>query len=242
MPKILLDRTKLERMKKILLVDDDPEIITFLTYNFEKENYRVHKASNGEEAIEKAKIVLPDIILMDLMMPVMDGVEACQVLKSNSSTTDIAVIMISARAEDYSIIAGLDGGADDYIVKPVRFKILLKKIEALMKRSSQKNKAIFSEEYEDEKLYVNRISHEIRYLGEQVELANKEFDLVSLLVSQPERVFSRDEILNKIWNKEVLVGERTIDVHVRKLRSKFGKNFIKTVNGVGYKYILKRGE
>ncbi|MCB9197957.1 MAG: response regulator transcription factor [Flavobacteriales bacterium] len=229
-------------MKKILLVDDDPEIITFLTYNFEKENYRVHKASNGEEAIEKAKIVLPDIILMDLMMPVMDGVEACQVLKSNSSTTDIPVIMISARAEDYSIIAGLDGGADDYIVKPVRFKILLKKIEALMKRSSQKNKAIFSEEYEDEKLYVNRISHEIRYLGEQVELANKEFDLVSLLVSQPERVFSRDEILNKIWNKEVLVGERTIDVHVRKLRSKFGKNFIKTVNGVGYKYILKRGE
>lgn len=224
-------------MKKILLVDDDPEILTFLTYNFEKENFRVHKAVNGQEALDKAIHVMPDIILMDLMMPVMDGVEACFHLKNHPQMKEIPVIMISARSEDYSIIAGLDGGADDYIVKPVKFKVLLKKIEVLLKRTNLKSRSVFSEEYEDEKLYLNRNSHEVKYLGEEVELANKEFDLVSLLVSQPEKVFSRDEILSKIWNKEVLVGERTIDVHVRKLRSKFGKNFIKTVNGVGYKYI-----
>lgn len=224
-------------MKKILLVDDDPEILTFLTYNFEKENFRVHKAVNGQEALDKAIHVMPDIILMDLMMPVMDGVEACFHLKNHPQMKEIPVIMISARSEDYSIIAGLDGGADDYIVKPVKFKVLLKKIEVLLKRTNLKSRSVFSEEYEDKKLYLNRNSHEVKYLGEEVELANKEFDLVSLLVSQPEKVFSRDEILSKIWNKEVLVGERTIDVHVRKLRSKFGKNFIKTVNGVGYKYI-----
>lgn len=232
-----MPQQKFEGMKKILLVDDDPEILTFLTYNFEKENFRVHKAVNGQEALDKAIHVMPDIILMDLMMPVMDGVEACFHLKNHPQMKEIPVIMISARSEDYSIIAGLDGGADDYIVKPVKFKVLLKKIEVLLKRTNLKSRSVFSEEYEDEKLYLNRNSHEVKYLGEEVELANKEFDLVSLLVSQPEKVFSRDEILSKIWNKEVLVGERTIDVHVRKLRSKFGKNFIKTVNGVGYKYI-----
>lgn len=232
-----MPQQKFEGMKKILLVDDDPEILTFLTYNFEKENFRVHKAVNGQEALDKAIHVMPDIILMDLMMPVMDGVEACFHLKNHPQMKEIPVIMISARSEDYSIIAGLDGGADDYIVKPVKFKVLLKKIEVLLKRTNLKSRSVFSEEYEDKKLYLNRNSHEVKYLGEEVELANKEFDLVSLLVSQPEKVFSRDEILSKIWNKEVLVGERTIDVHVRKLRSKFGKNFIKTVNGVGYKYI-----
>ncbi len=229
-------------MNKILIADDDPEIQTFLTYNFEKENYRVHKASNGQEAVEKAGMIRPDIILMDLMMPIMDGVEATFHIKNNEDLKGIPVIMISARSEDYSVIAGLDGGADDYIVKPVRFKVLLKKIEALLKRRSKTSKVNFSEEYNDGRLYLNRASHEVKFNGEFVELANKEFDLVSLLVSQPEKVFSRDEILNKIWNREVLVGERTIDVHVRKLRSKFGKEFIKTVNGVGYKYIVRNSE
>lgn len=229
-------------MNKILIADDDPEILTFLSYNFEKENFRVHKAQNGEEALEKAKLIKPDLILMDLMMPVMDGVEATYNIKNDESLKHIPLVMISARTEDYSIIAGLDGGADDYIVKPIRFKVLLKKIEALLKRSLKSSNINYSEEYKDERLYLNRTSHEVSYNGEYVELANKEFDLVSLLVSQPEKVFSRDEILNKIWNREVLVGERTIDVHVRKLRSKFGKEFIKTVNGVGYKYIVRNGE
>lgn len=229
-------------MNKILIADDDVEILTFLTYNFEKENFRVHKASNGEEALEKAKVIKPDVILMDLMMPVMDGVEATFHIKNDENLRSTPVIMVSARSEDYSIIAGLDGGADDYVVKPVRFKVLLKKIEALLRRRTNTTKINYSEEYNDGRLYLNRASHEVKFNGEFVELANKEFDLVSLLVSQPEKVFSRDEILNKIWNREVLVGERTIDVHVRKLRSKFGKEFIKTVNGVGYKYIVRNSE
>lgn len=229
-------------MNKILIVDDDTEILTFLTYNFEKENFRVHKATNGEEALEKARIISPDIIIMDLMMPVMDGVEATFHIRNDEKLKDVPLIMVSARSEDYSIIAGLDGGADDYIVKPVRFKVLMKKIQTLLKRKSKIAKVNFSEEYDDGRLYLNRSSHEVTYNGEPVELANKEFDLVSLLVSQPEKVFSRDEILNKIWDREVLVGERTIDVHVRKLRSKFGKEFIKTVNGVGYKYIVTHSE
>lgn len=229
-------------MNKILIVDDDTEILTFLTYNFEKENFRVHKATNGEEALEKARIINPDIIIMDLMMPVMDGVEATFHIRNDEKLKDVPLIMVSARSEDYSIIAGLDGGADDYIVKPVRFKVLMKKIQTLLKRKSKISKVNFSEEYDDGRLYLNRNSHEVIYNGEFVELANKEFDLVSLLVSQPEKVFSRDEILNKIWDREVLVGERTIDVHVRKLRSKFGKEFIKTVNGVGYKYIVAHSE
>lgn len=228
-------------MNKILIADDDPEILTFLTYNFEKEGFRVHKAYNGEEAFEKAKMVKPEIILMDMMMPIMDGIEATFNIKNEQELKNIPVIMVSARTEDYSIIAGLDGGADDYVVKPVKFKVLLKKIEALLRRRVLKLKVNFSEEYSDGVLYINRASHVVKFNGEQVELANKEFDLVSLLVSQPEKVFSRDEILNKIWNREVLVGERTIDVHVRKLRSKFGKEFIKTVNGVGYKYIAGNG-
>lgn len=226
-------------MNKILIADDDVEILTFLSYNFEKENFRVHKAQNGEEAIEKAKMVKPDIILMDLMMPVMDGVEATFNIKNNDELKHVPIIMVSARSEDYSIIAGLDGGVDDYIIKPVRFKVLLKKIEALLRRTTKTSNVNFSEEYNDGRLYINRASHEVTYNGAYVELANKEFDLVSLLVSQPEKVFSRDEILDKIWNREVLVGERTIDVHVRKLRSKFGKEFIKTINGVGYKYIVR---
>lgn len=229
-------------MNKILIADDDVEILNFLTYNFEKENYRVHKAINGVEALEKAKLIMPDIILMDLMMPIMDGVEATFHIKNDESLRNIPLIMVSARSEDYSIIAGLDGGADDYVVKPVRFKVLLRKIETLLKRRTHSNKVNFPEEYTDGRLYLNRASHEVKFNGEFVELANKEFDLVSLLVSQPEKVFSRDEILNKIWNREVLVGERTIDVHVRKLRSKFGKEFIKTVNGVGYKYIVRNSE
>ncbi|CAG5079500.1 response regulator transcription factor [Parvicella tangerina] len=229
-------------MNKILIADDDQEILTFLTYNFEKENFRVHKASNGEEAVEKAKIIKPDIILMDLMMPVMDGVEATYHIKNNEKLNSIPIIMVSARSEDYSIIAGLDGGADDYVVKPVRFKVLLKKIESLLKRRSKTSKANLTSEYNDGRLYLNRASHEVKFNGEPIELANKEFDLVSLLVTQPEKVFSREEILTKIWNREVLVGERTIDVHVRKLRSKFGKEFIKTVNGVGYKYIVRKSE
>jgi two-component system alkaline phosphatase synthesis response regulator PhoP len=229
-------------MNKILITDDDAEILTFLTYNFEKENFRVYKAFNGEEAVEKARLLKPDVILMDLMMPVMDGVEATFHIKNEKELKDIPVIMVSARSEDYSIIAGLDGGADDYIIKPVRFKVLLKKIETLLKRQAKRSKANFSDEYSDAKLYINRASHEVKFNGERVELANKEFDLVSLLVSQPEKVFSRDEILSKIWNREVTVGERTIDVHVRKLRSKFGREFIKTVNGVGYKYIARKSE
>ncbi|MCB9188256.1 MAG: response regulator transcription factor [Flavobacteriales bacterium] len=229
-------------MKKILIADDDIEIQTFLTYNFEKEGFRVHKASNGEEAIEKARLIKPDIILMDLMMPIMDGIEAVFQLKKDDALKGIPVVMISARSEDYSIIAGLDGGADDYLVKPVRFKVLLKKIESLIRRKSTLSKTQLQDEYDDERLYINRKSHEVRFDGEKVELANKEFDLVSLLVSQPERVFTREEILDKIWNREVLVGERTIDVHVRKLRSKFGREFIKTINGVGYKYIVMASE
>lgn len=229
-------------MNKILIVDDDTEILTFLTYNFEKENFRVHKATNGEEALEKARIINPDIIIMDLMMPVMDGVEATFHIRNDEKLKDVPLIMVSARSEDYSVIAGLDGGADDYIIKPVRFKVLMKKIQTLLKRKSKISKVNFSEEYDDGRLYLNRNSHEVTYNGVPVELANKEFDLVSLLVSQPEKVFSRDEILNKIWDREVLVGERTIDVHVRKLRSKFGKEFIKTVNGVGYKYIVTNSE
>jgi len=219
---------------KILIVDDDPDIIEILSYNLSNEGYNVKSASNGIEALKKAKKFIPDIILLDVMMPEMDGIEACSNLREIQSLSKSRIIFLSARSEDFTLIAAFDAGADDYINKPVKPKILLKKISSISRRmmsdNNNTNKIMFGA------LLIDRDSYTVTYNKEEITLPRKEFELLFLLASKPGKVLNRDEIMLKVWGTQVVVGDRTIDVHIRKLREKIGQKYIKTIKGIGYKF------
>jgi two-component system alkaline phosphatase synthesis response regulator PhoP len=218
---------------KILCVDDERDILDLLVFNLEKEDFEVYTASNGKEAVEVAKKTIPDLIIMDVMMPEMDGMEACRVIRETPGLKNTLITFLTARNEDYSQIAGFEAGADDYIAKPIRPRLLVSKIRAMMRRN------ITSEISEQVSLGPIQIDKE-KYLvikeGESIQLPKKEFELLLLLSSAPGRVFTRESILNTIWGNDVIVGDRTIDVHIRKLREKLGDDLFKTIKGVGYKF------
>lgn len=220
------------KKSKILLVDDEPDILEFLSYNLNKEGFHVLTAHNGEEGLKKAKIEKPDLILLDVMMPKMDGIETCAEIKKIEALKNTFVVFLTARTEDFSQLAGYDAGADDYITKPIKPKILISKINAWLRRSKDDNQ---NETIIAQDIVVNRETYKITFGAEEFSLPRKEFELLALLASKPERVFKREEILEKVWGNEVVVGGRTIDVHIRKLREKFGNDRFSTVKGVGYK-------
>ncbi|MBL6590395.1 MAG: response regulator transcription factor [Flavobacteriaceae bacterium] len=219
---------------KILIVDDDPDIIEILTYNLSNEGYNVKSAVNGVEALKKAKKFIPDIILLDVMMPEMDGIEACSQLREIESLSKSMIIFLSARGEDFTQIAAFDAGADDYINKPVKPKILLKKISSISKRILSENNN--TSNIIIGSLAIDRESYTVTLEKDEITLPRKEFELLYLLASKPGKVLTRDEIMFKVWGTQVVVGDRTIDVHVRKLREKIGEKYIKTIKGVGYKF------
>ena len=220
---------------KILVVDDDQDIVEILRYNLSLNGYDVKSAVNGKEAIKKAKLFIPDIILLDVMMPVMDGIEACSKIKIVPSLKNTIIIFLSARSEDFTQIAAFDAGGDDYISKPVKPKILLKKIESILKRlKSDKNENFI---IELDNITINREEYKVVKDGKDIILPKKEFELFFLLALKPAKVFTREEIMNKVWGSNIIVGDRTIDVHIRKLREKIGDSYFKTIKGIGYKFI-----
>ena len=219
---------------KILVVDDDPDIVEILKYNLKNSGYSVKSAGNGVEAIKKAKKFIPDIILMDVMMPEMSGIEACEEIKKIDQLSQAIIIFLSARSEDYTQISAYDAGADDYISKPVKPKILLKKISNIAKKiNSEKNAP---KTIDLGSIKINKEEYVVIKDKKEILLPRKEFELLFLLATKPEKVFTREEIMNKVWGTQVIVGDRTIDVHVRKLREKIGEKHIKTLKGVGYKF------
>ena len=219
---------------KVLVVDDDPDIVEILKYNLKNSGYSVKSAGNGVEAIKKAKKFIPDIILMDVMMPEMSGIEACEEIKNIDQLSQAIIIFLSARSEDYTQISAYDAGADDYISKPVKPKILLKKISNIAKKiNSEKNAP---KTIDLGSIKINKEEYVVIKDKKEILLPRKEFELLFLLATKPEKVFTRDEIMNKVWGTQVVVGDRTIDVHVRKLREKIGEKHIKTLKGVGYKF------
>jgi two-component system, OmpR family, alkaline phosphatase synthesis response regulator PhoP len=222
------------KASRILLVDDDPDIIEFLSYNLKKEGFEVETAQNGEDGLTKAKKFQPQLVLLDVMMPGMDGIEVCDQLRAMPETSGVIVAFLTARSEDYSQIAGFDAGADDYITKPIKPKVLVSRIQALLRRQGMKPEV--DSVIEISGLQIDREKYEVIKNGVSIELPRKEFELLSLLASRPGKVFGRDEILDRVWGSEVVVGGRTIDVHVRKLREKVGEGYIKTIKGVGYKF------
>ncbi|GEM52571.1 response regulator transcription factor [Empedobacter brevis] len=219
---------------KILLVDDEPDILEFIGYNLKKEGFEVETAQNGIEGLKQAKIFRPDLILLDVMMPQMDGMEMCTELRKLDSFQDTLVVFLSARVEDFSQLAGYDAGANDYILKPIKPKVLISKLNALLKLK-QPNEAPKDQYIKLNNFEINRETYKVNYQGEDFLLPRKEFELIALLASNPERVFKREEILEKVWGNEVVVGGRTIDVHMRKLREKFGNDRFSTIKGIGYK-------
>ena len=218
---------------KILIVDDEVDILEFLSYNLRKEGFQVWVCDNGKEALLKAKEINPQLILLDVMMPEMDGIEACRQIRSEPALKDVLVAFLSARNEDYSQIAGFDAGADDYINKPIKPRVLISRIKGVLRRYLTSDDAA---ENNIGGLLLDREKFTIFKNGEAVNLPKKEFELMALLMSKPGKVFLRDEILNKVWGGDVVVGDRTIDVHIRKLREKLGEEYIKTIKGVGYKF------
>jgi two-component system, OmpR family, alkaline phosphatase synthesis response regulator PhoP len=228
-----------ENNYKILLVDDEEDILEFISYNLEREGFKVYSARNGVEAIKMAEKKKPDLIILDVMMPEMDGIVACEEIRKIPSCKDTVIAFLTARGEDYSQIAGFEAGADDYITKPIRPKVLISRVKALLKRSG----VIAADMAAPEQVIVigNLTIDKERYLlkidDREMILPRKEFELLSLLVSKPEKVFTREEIYNAVWGENVIVGDRTIDVHIRKLREKIGNDHIKTLKGIGYKFV-----
>ncbi len=218
----------------ILLVDDDNDILEFLEYNFRKEEYIVYTASNGEDAIKIAKEKNPSVIILDIMMNGMDGIQVCEKLEELKEDVTGIKMFLSARGEDYSQIAGYDSGADDFVVKPISPKLLIRKVEALLKRLESREKGLGDNTKVLGRLVIDRDRHEVSYDGDSVVFPRKEFKLIELLASKPGKVFTRDEIFNNIWG-DAFVGDRTIDVHIRKLREKLRDDLILTIKGVGYK-------
>jgi two-component system alkaline phosphatase synthesis response regulator PhoP len=218
---------------KILLVDDEPDILEIVGYNLAQEGYKITTATNGKEAISKAKSVLPDLIIMDVMMPEMDGIEACEAIRKIPELEKVIITFLTARNEDYTQVAGFDAGADDYIAKPIKPKLLVSKVNALLRRFTEQSKS--SDTLSVGGIEINREEYLIIKDNIEISLPRKEFELFYLLASKPGKVFKREEILDKVWGNEVVVGGRTIDVHIRKLREKLGDELFKTIKGVGYK-------
>lgn len=222
-------------VKKILIVDDEPDIIEFLQYNLRKEGYEVVTASDGRQAIEVAEKTKPHLIILDIMMPELDGVETCRILRSRKEFAKIPVAFLTARDEDFSQITALDVGGDDYITKPIKPRVLISRIHALLRRANR------DADNDQEPIHVHDLvidkNKVLVFRGEQaIELPRKEFEILWLLASKPGRVFTREEIFDKIWGADVIVGNRTIDVHIRKLRERLGEEYIKTMKGIGYKF------
>jgi len=218
----------------ILLVDDEPDILEIISYNLKIEGYLVETASNGVEAIAQARLHHPQLILMDVMMPEMDGIEACEHIRAIPELADTVIAFLTARNEDYSQVAGFDAGADDYINKPIKPKVLVSKIKALLRRV--KMDEAHPETLMVGPLEINREEYRVVFGQQAMVLPRKEFELLYLLASKPGKVFKREEILDRVWGNEVVVGGRTIDVHIRKLREKLGIDWLKTIKGVGYKF------
>jgi len=223
-------------MVSILIIDDEEDIRELLKYNLKKEGYLVEVAENGEIGLALMKELKPDLILLDVMMPGMDGIEVCDAIRSTPGFQQTLICFLTARNEDYSQIAGLDAGADDYVAKPVRPKVLISRINALLRRKGM----LTLEEPINKDLVINREKYIIEKNGEIIHLPRKEFELLALLASRPDYVFERDVILEKVWGSEIVVGDRTIDVHIRKLREKIGDDYIKTIKGIGYKFVEKQ--
>ncbi len=221
---------------KILLVDDEPDILEIVGYNLTSEGYRVITAENGKEAIAMAKKHLPHLIILDVMMPEMDGIEACEKLRGIPELSETVITFLTARGEDYSQVAGFDAGADDYITKPIKPKLLISKVKALLRRLKEPEDSDTNIKLGN--LVINREEYKIVNGKEEIVLPRKEFELLSLLASKPGKVFKREDILDRVWGNEVVVGGRTIDVHIRKLREKIGDERFKTVKGVGYKFVV----
>ncbi len=219
---------------KILIVDDEVDIIELLSYNLKKENFEVISAINGKEAIKIAQKTKPDIILMDVMMPEMDGMEACRQIKSFPQLSNIPLIFLTARGEEYSELAGFDAGADDYIIKPIKPRVLISRLKAILKRNYNGELSYEPMSFTD--LIIDRESFSVKYKSTVLQFPKKEFELLSLLASKPGKVFTREQILESVWGEDVLVVDRTIDVHIRKIREKLEDNFIQTIKGVGYKF------
>lgn len=218
---------------KILLVDDEPDILEIVGFNLSQEGYRIVTAANGKEAITKAKAELPNLIIMDVMMPEMDGIEACEAIRKIPELENVIITFLTARNEDYTQVAGFDAGADDYISKPIKPKLLVSKVNALLRRFNEQQKSTGTLSLGG--IEINREEYKIIKNGVEISLPRKEFELFYLLASKPGKVFKREEILDTIWGNDVIVGGRTIDVHIRKLREKIGDDFFKTIKGVGYK-------
>ena len=221
---------------KILLVDDEPDVIEILTYNLSNQGYEIFSANDGIKAIKVANKILPNLIIMDVMMPNMDGIEACELLRKNSKFNNTIIMFLSARGEDFSYVAAFDAGADDYVTKPIKPKVLMSKVKSLLRRF--KSFENFDDVIEVGDFIIDREKYSVIKNQKQFSLPRKEFELIFLLASNIDKVITREKIMNKVWGSEVVVGDRTIDVHIRKLREKFGNKYIKTRKGVGYKLIV----
>ncbi|TCP27983.1 two-component system alkaline phosphatase synthesis response regulator PhoP [Tenacibaculum skagerrakense] len=221
---------------KILLVDDEPDILEIVGYNLRSEGYQVFTATNGAEGVKIARKITPHLILLDIMMPEMDGIEACEKIRNIKPLENVLISFLTARGEDYSQVAGFDAGADDYITKPIKPKVLVSKIKSLLRRLKTDTVSEVTTKIGD--ILINREEYVVFKGDEKITLPRKEFELFSLLTSKPGKVFKRETILDSVWGNEVVVGGRTIDVHIRKLREKIGDHYFKTVKGVGYKFVL----
>ena len=222
----------------ILCVDDEPDILEILKYNLSNEGYNVFTANDGLSAISKAKEIIPNLIIMDIMMPNMDGIEACEKLRADQKFNDTIIMFLTARGEDYSHVAAYEAGADDYVTKPVKPKVLVSKVKGLLRRL----KKVFENNINDiefENIKIDREKYKVYISDKTLNLPRKEFELLYLLASKPDKVFKRDKIMEMVWGGEVIVGDRTIDVHIRKLREKIGDKYFKTVKGVGYKFVIE---
>ena len=217
---------------KILLVDDEPDILEIISYTLKSDGYLVYTAENGNKGIKLAKKIKPHLIILDLMMPEMDGIEACEIIRNDSEIGNALIAFLSARGEDYTQVAGFNAGADDYITKPIKPKLLKSKIKSLLRRISQDE----GEVIQIGSLTIDRSGYKVSLNGKDISLPRKEFELLFLLGSKPGKVFKREFILESVWGKDVVVGDRTIDVHIRKLREKIGDSYFKTIKGVGYKF------
>ena len=221
----------------VLLVDDEQDILEIVGYNLSLEGYQVFTAKNGVEAVSKAKKKQPHLVILDVMMPEMDGIEACEIMRNTPGLENTIITFLTARGEDYSQLAGFEAGADDYIQKPIKPKVLVSKVKALLRRSKEQQ-SDDSDIHKVGNLVINREEYKVINNGKEMVLPRKEFELLALLTSKPDKVFKREVILEKVWGNEVVVGGRTIDVHIRKLREKIGDYHFKTVKGVGYKFVL----
>ena len=221
------------RSHTILLVDDEQDILEFLSYNLSKEGYKIYTASNGEQGVKLTKQLNPSLVLLDIMMPIMDGIETCQMIRKDLQIVQPIIAFLTSRSEDYSQVAGFEAGADDYITKPIRPRLLVSKVESLLRRL---NRTFDAPQLETSSLKINREKFIVEIDDRKVILPKKEFELLELLASRPGNVYTREQIMTMVWGNESIVGERTIDVHIRKLREKLGNDYIRTIKGVGYTF------